>query len=187
MLKSIARKELLEKRKLLADSDCLKMDDLLLIQLQKMDWSAIEYIGNFFPNEAQSEPNSLLLVKYLKYLIPNCTIAYPKINAADFSMDFYEETDQIQPNQWGIQEPLPTHIIDPIKLDAILVPLIGFDLIGQRIGFGKGFYDRYFARCTTTTKRIGISYFDPLPIIEDTHQFDVPLTHCITPWKLYEF
>jgi 5-formyltetrahydrofolate cyclo-ligase len=73
------------------------------------------------------------------------------------------------------------------QMDAVLVPLLGFDTTGHRIGFGKGFYDRYFENNTNSCLRIGISYFDPIPKIEDTDQFDVPLTHCITPSKIYEF
>lgn len=187
MLKSEARQIVLTKRKQLSESDCLKLDDLLLIQLQKMDWSSTHVLGSFYPMEHQAEPNSMLLVKYLQYLIPGLQVAYPIVNATDFSMDFFVETDTLQVNQWGIHEPLPFNKILPEQLDTLLVPLIGFDMSGQRIGFGKGFYDRYFARCSNKIKRIGISYFEPLPKIIDTHQFDVPLTHCITPWNSYEF
>jgi len=187
MLKSEARKWVLNKRKQLSPSDCMKLDDLLLIQLQKMDWSTTQVLGSFYPMEHQAEPNSMLLVKYLQYIIPGLQVAYPIVDTSQLSMDFYSETDTLQVNQWGIQEPLPFNIIAPENLDTILVPLIGFDLHGQRIGFGKGFYDRFFARCAPSIKRIGISYFEPLPNIQDTHQFDVPLTHCITPSNCYEF
>lgn len=61
MLKSDARKELLEKRKNLTASDCLKWDDLLLIQFQKLDWSNVSCVANFYPLENMNEPNSLLL------------------------------------------------------------------------------------------------------------------------------
>jgi 5-formyltetrahydrofolate cyclo-ligase len=186
MLKSEIRKELLAKRKMLSESDCMKLDDLLLIQLQKLDWSTTAILGSFYPLEHQSEPNSFLLVKYLKYILPELQVAYP-IAAPDFSMDFYEETDTLNVNKWGIHEPLPFNKIEPNILDTVLVPLVGFDQNGHRIGFGKGFYDRYFARCSKNIRRIGISYFEPVPKIIDTHQFDVPLTHCITPWTSYEF
>ena len=51
MLKSAARKELLAKRQALTEADCIKLDDLLLIQLQKMDWSATAVIGSFYPSD----------------------------------------------------------------------------------------------------------------------------------------
>ena len=187
MLKSAARKELLAKRQALTEADCIKLDDLLLIQIQKLDWSTTHNFGNFYPSENHAEPNTLLFIKYLKYCIPHLTVAYPIINDQDYSMEFYEETDEQSINKWGIQEPLPKQIIHPHQLDTFFVPLIGFDLSGHRIGYGKGYYDRYFARLKQPVKRIGISYFEPLPKMEDTHQFDVPLTQCITPWNIYEF
>ena len=91
MLKSAARKELLTKRQALTEADCIKLDDLLLIQLQKMDWSTTHVLGSFYPSENQAEPNSLLLVKYLQFFIPSLTVAYPIINEQDFSMEFYHD------------------------------------------------------------------------------------------------
>lgn len=187
MLKSVARKLLLDKRKKLSHTDCLKMDDLLLIQFQKMDWSGVQCIGSFYPLENHNEPNSLLLISYLKFFIPGLIVAYPRINDDKLTMHFYKETETLEVNKWGIQEPLPFNLISPNQIDALLVPLIGFDLQGQRVGFGKGYYDRYFANYPSNRSRIGISYFEPLPKIEDTHEFDVPLTHCITPSNSYEF
>ena len=187
MLKSELRKLMLAKRKALTTSECLKMDDLLLIQFQRLDWSDTICVASFFPMEISNEPNSLLLAKYLKAIIPSLTMAYPRINDEDSSMEFYAETESLSENKWGIQEPLPFNKIAPENLDVILVPMLAFDEHGQRVGFGKGYYDRYFSNNPFPYKRIGISYFDPVSKIEDTHQFDVPLTHCITPWNSYEF
>jgi 5-formyltetrahydrofolate cyclo-ligase len=102
-------------------------------------------------------------------------------------MEFFKETEEFIENKWGIIEPLPVQKVEKKTMNAVLVPLLGFDTNGQRIGFGKGFYDRYFENETNDCLRIGISYFDPIAKLEDTHQFDVPLTHCITPSKIYEF
>ena len=187
MLKSDARKELLKKRKALTESDCIKLDDLLLIQLQKMDWSSTRILGSFYPSDAHAEPNSLLLVKFLKFYIPELVVLYPVIHEKDATMEFYEETEELLVNQWGIHEPIPNKLYAPEQIDTFLVPLIGFDQSGHRIGYGKGYYDRYFARTGNSVKRIGLSYFEPMAIFEDTHQFDVPLSHCITPWNNYEF
>jgi 5-formyltetrahydrofolate cyclo-ligase len=102
-------------------------------------------------------------------------------------MKFYAETETMQQNQYGIMEPLPTRLIEPAQMDAILVPLIAVDQTGLRIGYGKGFYDKYFVNFPSHRPRIGISYFEPIANFHDTHEFDVPLTHCITPWNSYEF
>jgi 5-formyltetrahydrofolate cyclo-ligase len=187
MQKGAARKILLEQRKQLSELDCIKLDDLILIQFQQLDFSTTHFVGSYFPMESQSEPNSLLLTKYLQFLIPSVQVAYPVINANDSSMEFYKETEVTQENTWGIQEPLPIDKVEPFMMDTFLVPLLGFDAKGHRVGYGKGFYDRYFEKTLPNCKRIGIAYFEPLSTFIDTHQFDVPLTHCITPNRIYEF
>jgi 5-formyltetrahydrofolate cyclo-ligase len=187
MLKSDARKELLAKRKNLTASDCLKWDDLLLIQFQKLDFSNVQRVANFYPLENHNEPNSLLFAKYLKTMVPGIQIVYPVVDAATATISFYKETEEIRFNNWGIAEPISTEKLEPHSIDAVIVPLIGFDLKGHRIGYGKGFYDKYFENYPKHRSRIGISYFEPISNIEDTHEFDVPLTHCITPWNSYEF
>ena len=187
MLKSDARKELLAKRKNLTASDCLKWDDLLLIQFQKLDFSNVQRVANFYPLENHNEPNSLLFAKYLKTMVPGIQIVYPVVDAATASISFYKETEEIRFNNWGIAEPISTEKLEPHSIDAVIVPLIGFDLKGHRIGYGKGFYDKYFENYPKHRSRIGVSYFEPISNIEDTHEFDVPLTHCITPWNSYEF
>ena len=187
MLKVDARNLLSQKRQQLSGTDCVKWDDLILIQLQKLDWSHTHCIGNYYPIEKHNEPNSLLLAKYLNYIIPDLIITYPVVNKILGTMDFFTASDEMTTNEWGIAEPLAEKQIAHDQIDAFLVPLLGFDVLGHRVGFGKGYYDKYFENCKHPHKRIGISYFDPIPNIQDTHEFDVPLTHCITPWNSYEF
>ncbi len=187
MLKLAARKEFLEKRKNLTASECLKWDDLLLIQFQKLDWANVSSVANFYPLENHNEPNSLLFASYLKTMVPGIQIVYPVVDAATATISFYKETEEIRFNNWGIAEPISTEKLEPHSIDAVIVPLIGFDLKGHRIGYGKGFYDKYFENYPKHRPRIGVSYFEPISNIEDTHEFDVPLTHCITPWNSYEF
>ncbi len=187
MQKSEARQFFTNKRNHLTPSDCLKLDDLILIQFQRFNWLNMSCIGNFYPIEKHNEPNTLLLAKYLKYILPDVQITYPRIAPDGIKMDFFAETESFLENKWGIIEPLPIEMVEIEHMDAILVPMLGVDAYGQRIGFGKGYYDRYFENKTNTCLRVGISYFEPIPKLEDTHQFDVPLTHCITPSNIYEF
>ncbi len=186
MLKKECRQLMNAKRNALSASDCIKLDDLLLIQFQRLNWGEVNCVGSFYPMESKNEPNSMLLTKYLKAIIPSLTIAYPKIND-DNSMTFYAETNNLVEHKWGIQEPMPITKILREQMDVILVPLLCFDLSGHRVGFGKGYYDQYLANHPDFIHKIGISYFEPISKIEDTNQFDVPLTKCITPWKIYEF
>jgi len=85
-----------------------------------------------------------------------------------------------------------TEPIDPIwkkndNIDIVITPLLAFDPKGYRVGYGKGFYDRFFASLHKDAKRIGISLFKPCKGIEDITEQDIPLTHCVTPNKTYSF
>lgn len=187
MLKAALRKIELEKRLTLSSSACMKLDDLLLIQFQRLNWNDVHCVGSFYPMESKNEPNTLLLAKYLKAIIPGLIMAYPIIDATENNMSFYAETETTVENKWGIQEPIPLIKFEPDQMDVILIPLLGFDLKGNRVGFGKGYYDKYLGNHQFLGHKIGISYTDPISKIEDTNQFDVPLSKCITPWKIYEF
>ncbi|MDF1622320.1 5-formyltetrahydrofolate cyclo-ligase [Pseudohongiella nitratireducens] len=61
----------------------------------------------------------------------------------------------LQRNRWGIDEPrlCLRNSIPAAHLDLVLVPLVGFDGEGRRLGMGKGFYDRAFAFRQSGTKR----------------------------------
>lgn len=78
--------------------------------------------------------------------------------------------------------PTPTE-----KIDMVLVPLLAFDKMGNRVGYGKGFYDRFLAECKISCKRIGISFFDPIEKIEEVDGNDISLTDCLTPSQLFNF
>ena len=90
-------------------------------------------------------------------------------------------------NEWGIKEPLSDIYIEPEKIDTVIVPLICFDKSGHRIGFGKGYYDRFLERCSKEVKTIGLSYFEPVYKITNIEITDIPLDIVITPKKTYRF
>lgn len=76
----------------------------------------------------------------------NCQLAFPRI-AKNNSMDFHiasSDGPAFQQNQWGILEPIPESCpkVPTHDLSAIIVPGVVFNHQGNRVGYGKGFYDR---------------------------------------------
>ena len=61
------------------------------------------------------------------------------------------------------------------------------DARGNRIGYGKGFYDRFLTNCKPETVKIGLSFFGPEVEISDVFESDVRLDYCVTPNKSYAF
>jgi 5-formyltetrahydrofolate cyclo-ligase len=69
----------------------------------------------------------------------------------------------------------------------ILLPLLAFDEKGYRVGYGKGFYDRYLSRCRLDILKVGLSMEAPMAEIGDTDAYDMRMDYCVTPEKVWEF
>jgi 5-formyltetrahydrofolate cyclo-ligase len=190
MTKNELRKYFREKRAGLSDAECRKLDDLLLIKFQQLEIIGDpKIILSYNPIDLHKEVNTHLLTSYLRFRIPELQLAFPVANFIDHSMEavLVVEESQFVINSHGIWEPLEGKILDPFSIDWVMVPLLVFDFQGYRVGFGKGFYDRFLARCRPDVLKIGFSYFDPVNRIDDLGQFDVPLDFGITPKDIYEF
>ena len=69
----------------------------------------------------------------------------------------------------------------PSEVDVVLVPGLAFDEGGHRVGYGRGFYDRFLALCRPDCLKVGLSYFEPISQITDIHAGDIRLDLLITP------
>jgi 5-formyltetrahydrofolate cyclo-ligase len=77
--------------------------------------------------------------------------------------------------------------VEPAAFDVVLIPLLAFDVKGHRVGYGKGFYDRYLANCRPDCLKIGISFFESLASIDDVEAHDIALDMAICPTQVYDF
>lgn len=189
MLKKEARRLYQKKRASVTHSEKIKWDDLLLIQFQTLKLPFLSSVMSYYPIEERNEVNTFIITDYLHFKNPSLQIAYPRTDLAHEIMQAVACTvDTIfEDNEYNIPEPLHGEVMNPAKLDMILVPLLAFDSLGNRIGYGKGYYDRFLAQCNEDCLKIGLSYFDPLDRIDDTHKLDIPLNICITPKQVYVF
>lgn len=187
--KQQVRKEFLEKRKAIDSQHKLRLDDLLLIQFQNLYFSTTSTLLTYFPIPHQAEPNTLLFTNYLRHSIPNLQIAYPVCNFENNTMQaiLINEDTVYKTNTYNIAEPQNGVTLNPQQIDLVFVPLLCYDAQGYRVGFGKGFYDKYLSQCNEECIFLGFSYFDPVEKIEDVNHLDIPLHYCITPHHLYEF
>lgn len=189
MLKREGRKLFREKRAALSDLQRMKWDDLLLIQFQQLQLPALTYVLSFYPMEQHKEINTFIITDFLRFRNPGLQVCYPKIKSADSSMSAMVAQDDydFEANTHGTLEPIGDEVIATDMIDLVLVPMLAFDEQGNRIGFGKGFYDRYLAQCREDCLKVGLSYFDAIDRIDDASVFDVPLDLCITPQRVYVF
>ncbi len=189
MIKSALRTIYRDKRKALSEKDRLKLDDLVLIQFQQLSLPDMQVLMSYMPIATHNEVNTLPITDYVSFKIPGLRLAYPKINYDEVSMQAIEVNDstEFETDRHGIAEPVAGDVIPPHELEMIFVPLLAYDKNGYRVGYGKGFYDRYLEHCSDDVIRIGFSYFEPEPVISDVNEFDIPLNFAITPERIYEF
>lgn len=119
-------------------------------------------------------------------------IVVSKSDFGSHGMQHFLLTDNtvLKSNAWGIPEPVigSGSIEIPVeKLDVVFVPLLAFGKTGHRIGYGKGFYDRFLAQCRLETLKIGLSFFKAEEKLEGFFDTDVQLDYCVTPDQVYFF
>ncbi len=116
-------------------------------------------------------------------------IVISKSDFATLKMTHYLVTDntKIKKNQFNIPEPINGLEVPTSKIEVVFVPLLAFDTNGNRVGYGKGFYDKFLSECHPNTIKIGLSLFEAETAIEDVISNDIPLTHCVTPTKIMKW
>ena len=191
MKKSELRKHYLFKRKAISTEEmATKSQQITDLFFQKFDLSAINYLHIFLPIIKQNEINTYLIIRKLQKEYSKINLVIPKIIPAKSELEHYLFDEiNLSENAWGILEPsgenqekiLSQHI------DLVIIPLLIFDKNGNRVGYGKGFYDRFLQQCKPEMLKIGICLEDPIEKIEDVNEFDVKMDLCITPNKIYEF
>lgn len=179
----------LQKRLVLSEAEYLYLSSLIRDRFfSSVDLSFVKVIHIFLPILEKREVDTWLIIDRIRKEFPHIRLSIPKINASG-AMDniYFESLHQLEKNNWGIAEPkhgVPTPIE---KIDLVVVPLLCFDKSGNRVGYGKGFYDKFLASCNPKCEKIGLSFFEAKEKIEDTDDFDIRLDRCVTPTKVFYF
>ncbi|HCN82655.1 MAG TPA: 5-formyltetrahydrofolate cyclo-ligase [Sphingobacteriaceae bacterium] len=190
--KQTLRKLYLEKRAGLT-SDEIETKTLAIVRnFSTINFIQVKYLHVFYPIAAKFEFNSLLLADWIRSNYPEIKLVLSKSNFETniLSHFIWDADTKLAMNAWGITEPETGITIDPGLLDMILIPLLAFDKKGNRIGYGKGFYDRFLTECRPDAQKTGVSFFPPVDEITDVNKFDVALDMCVTPekiWRLQEY
>ena len=189
MTKEHLRKLYKEKRKALTDIEKLKLDDLMLIHFQLLPLDVPAHIMSYVPFEKMNEFDPQTIIDYCYFKNQHQQLFYPVVNPNSDEMKcvLVDDNSTFEPNKYGILEPVNAVTISPEELDWVLMPLLCFDVIGHRVGYGKGYYDRFLNLCREDVIKIGFSYFDAIPLIEDSNYLDVKLDYCVTPTRMYQF
>lgn len=189
MKKQEIREDFIQHRNLLSQAEYTDLCTRLFERFKQIDLAGINCMHLFMLIHKRKEPDTTLIRDWLLANHPQLKLVYPKTNFADYTMEsFIHDKDlQIEINAFGISEPIIGNQVEPQEIDMILVPLLAFDRQGYRVGYGKGFYDRFMAQCKPSCQFIGLSLFKPVDHIDDTDQYDIKMHQCLTPDKIWQF
>jgi len=85
-------------------------------------------------------------------------VALPRVESGEIVAARYRPGEPVRTATFGASEPTGAEILAPEEIDVVVTPGLAFDRRGRRVGYGRGFYDRFLARTGTTTARIGICF-----------------------------
>lgn len=154
-----------------------------------VDLSKTRFLHVFISIEQFHEVDTSFIIHEVWSRFPEITVVAPRIDQkkAEIESVIYGSNTELVENEWGIREPSGQELVDPEEIDLVIVPLLCFDEFGNRVGYGKGYYDRFLARCRLDCLKVGLSLFSPVDSIDDIHGNDVPLDLCIEPERFHRF
>lgn len=154
--------------------------------LQLPIWNKSNY-HIFLSIVSKKEINTEYLLQILAGKDKNVILSKSDFKEGTLTHFLLTDNTTIKANSYGIPEPIDGIQVPEQQIDVVFIPLLAFDKRGNRIGYGKGFYDRFLEKCKPDVIKVGLSFFEPEDYIEDIQQNDIPLDYCITPNKTYTF
>ena len=174
-------------RQKLTEEDVEEKSLAIANQLVRMTIWEKTYYHIFLPIEEQKEVNTEYILQILAGKDKEIVIS--KSDFTTISMTHYLLTDntKIKKNEYNIPEPISGLNVPTDFIDVVFVPLLAYDKKGNRVGYGKGFYDKFLSDCKSDVIKIGLSFFEPEEEFEDIFENDVTLDLVITPSSTFTF
>lgn len=166
-----------------------KIEDLSLdIANKALDLNIWEctYYHIFLPISEKNEVNTEYLLHVLQGKDKSIVVPKTNFKTGEMTNILLQENTPIKLSNYNIPEPVSGTEVPPKQIEVVFVPLLAFDEHGNRIGYGKGFYDRFLKNCNTDAIFIGLSFFLSETKI-NKEITDIPLDFCVTPEKIYSF
>jgi 5-formyltetrahydrofolate cyclo-ligase len=190
MTKAQLRKIYLDQRRSLSVEEAkARSRSITDLFFEKFDLSSVKNLHCFISIEKLNEVDTSAIFQKIWNEFPTIRTLAPRLDREVVGLRhlIYRAETMLEENVWGIREPATEEPIDPGEIDLVIVPLLCFDTRGYRVGYGKGFYDRFLAMCRSDCPKVGLSFFPPVGRIDDIDKYDLALDQCVTPETVYDF
>lgn len=184
MRKADLRTQMLQRRRSLSAEEVqLRSQQIADLYFEHFPPQPGQTVHVFLPIVKNNEVNTWTIIERLRLEYPEVRVAVPVTDVAQNVLSHHHLTTGavLVENGWGIPEPQHATVIEAREVDVVLVPLLAFDVSGHRVGYGRGFYDRFLADCHTDVVKIGLSLERPVAHIADPNVFDMRLDAVVMP------
>ncbi|MCZ8330858.1 MAG: 5-formyltetrahydrofolate cyclo-ligase [Flavobacterium sp.] len=145
------------------------------------------YFHLFLTIEEQKEVDTEFILQILAGKDKEIVVSKSDFETREMTHYLLTDNTKFKKNEYNIFEPVDGLEVPVSKIDVVFVPLLAFDKNGNRVGYGKGFYDNFLSKCKPETIKIGLSFFEPEEIIDDVFKTDIRLDYCVTPFGINNF
>lgn len=187
MFKHDARQLYLQKRQALSTQELNELSDNINTRFQKFLPVHVKRVHIYLPIKSKNEIDTWLIIN--KLWQRKIEVVVPVMHPTEIKMSSVNlnKKTQINDNKWNVPEAINAAEDEDQSINAVVTPLLAYDRIGNRVGYGKGYYDKFLASLNHKVLKIGLSYFPPIDKITDSSPLDVPLDFCITPDEIIKF
>lgn len=187
MTKKEIRKKYKALRAALSTDEIETMSLAIANQSLSVDIWANQSFHLFLPIAEQKEVNTEYLLQILFGKDKNIVISRTDFDSLSMHHVLLTDSTTIKKNKYNIPEPVDGFPVDDQQIDVVFIPLLACDKQGNRVGYGKGFYDSFLEKCKADVVKIGLSFFQPEDEITDIWPGDIPLDILITPEEIFHF
>lgn len=131
-----------------------------------------------------SLPDELSTISFLRKWKDRKHFFLPRVNGVNLDLLPYIESE-LEKGAFDIEEPTGSNLADVDDIDMMIIPAVAFDRRGNRLGRGKGFYDRLLA--STKATKVGVGYEFQLLQELPSEPHDVPMNMVITQYSYLKF
>ncbi len=156
-------------------------------QLLILDIWQKTYYHVFLTIEEKKEVDTLFILHVLAGKDKEIIVSKSDFETLEMSNFLVTDNTKFAKNKYNIPEPIAGLEVPVAKIEVVFVPLLAFDKLGNRVGYGKGFYDVFLKKCKPETIKIGISFFEAEAEIFDATKEDIKLDYCVSPERIYKF
>ncbi len=184
--KQYLRAQLGHQRDLMSDQYIMSASDSIVAKAKSIiDWENIKTVHCYLSSNLKKEVDTCSVIKHCIKMYPNLIAAAPLRNMNQSAA--LGETTSYATDKNGI--PLPENnfkLLKNMRFDVIIVPVLGFDEQCFRLGYGRGYYDKFLAAQPQAVK-IGLAYEKSKIIAGLPHEkHDVPLNIIVTEYNIYQ-